>query len=88
MYSCKIINLINNNKNKILLNETSIFNKYISEYLLDEMSYQKYALSNIIISFGKNNYNQIGQEKTDLITTPRIIHSLLNKKIKKNIFRF
>ena len=72
-----------NNKNKILLNETNIFNKYISEYLLDEMSYQKYAPSNIIISFGQNNYNQTGQEKNDLITPPRLIYSLLNKKIKK-----
>ena len=76
--------LFNKNYNKdINLNEKKIFNRYVGLYLLDEMFYQKYAPGRIIISFGKNNYNQTAQEISDLIMTPRIIYSLLNKKIKK-----
>ena len=77
----------NNNANiirKLKLSESyNFFNKYISDYLLDEISYQKYAPGNIIISFGNNNYNQTAQNDLDDIFTPRIIYSLLNKKIRK-----
>ena len=47
------------------------------------MSYKKYAPNDIVISFGENNYSQTAQENSDLIMNPRIIYSLLNKKIKK-----
>ena len=76
--------LFNNNTNNSKKQEPyNVFNKYIIEYLLDEMSYQKYAPSNIVISFGNNNYNQTSHENLNIIMTPRIIYSLLNKKIKK-----
>ena len=49
-------------------------NNYIINYLFDEMSYKKNAPSNIVIFFGKLNNE---------IIKPRIIYSLLGKKIKK-----
>ena len=49
-------------------------NNYIIEYLFDEMSYKKNAPSNIVIFFGKINNN---------ISKPRVIYSLLGKKVKK-----
>ena len=58
----------------------NIFNKYIAKYILDEMSYQKYAPSNIVFSFGDNNYSQTAQENSNSIMTPKIIYTLLNKK--------
>ena len=58
-------------------------NRYISEYFLDEMSYQKSAPNNIVISFGKNNYSQTGLEYSDNINSPKILYSLLGIKIKK-----
>ena len=61
----------------------NIFNKYIAKYILDEMSYQKYAPLNIVFSFGNNNYSQTAQENSNSIMTPKIIYTLLNKKIKK-----
>ena len=76
-------NLINNNKNIKKKELYNSFNKYIDEYLLDKMSFQKYAPSNIVISFGNNNYSQTAQVNSDRVMTPRIIYSLLNKKIKK-----
>ena len=75
-------NLINN-KNVKIKELYNSFNKYIIEYLLDQMSYQKYAPSNIVISFGNNNYSQTAQVNSERIMTPRIIYSLLNKKIQK-----
>ena len=79
------VSLFNTYKNINIKNTENYnnFNKYISEYLLDEMSYQKSAPSNIIISFGNNNYFQTAQDHPENIMIPRIIYSLLNKKIKK-----
>ena len=75
---------LDNNHKRIKTDESfNTFNKYISECLLDEMSYKKYAPSDIVISFGENNYSQTAQENSDIIMNPRIIYSLLNKKIKK-----
>ena len=75
---------LDNNHKRIKTDESfNIFNKYISECLLDEMSYKKYAPNDIVISFGENNYSQTAQENSDIIMNPRIIYSLLNKKIKK-----
>ena len=51
-------------------------NKYILEYLLDEICYEKNAPSNIVIFFGKLSNN-------NKIYSPKIIYSLINKKIKK-----
>ena len=62
---------------KIKLNDDKLLkgtNKNITEYLFDEMSYQKNAPSNIVISFGKLNNE---------IIKPRVIYTLLDKKIKK-----
>ena len=47
------------------------------------MSFQKSAKSNIVISFGNNNYYQTAQDYSENIMTPKIIYSLINKKIKK-----
>jgi len=58
-------------------------NRYISEYLLDEMSYQKSAPNNIVISFGNNNYSQTALDYSDNINSPKIIYSLLGINIKK-----
>ena len=60
-------------------------NKYLSEYILDEMSYQKNAPSNIVISFGKNNLFQTAHDYSENINSPRIIYSLININIE-NIF--
>ena len=75
--------LFNDNKKNLLNEPYNSINKYITEYLLDEMSYQKYAPSNIVISFGNNCYSQTAQDNAKIVFTPRIIYSLLNKKIKK-----
>ena len=61
-------------------------NKYLSEYILDEMSYQKNAPSNIVISFGKNNLFQTAHDYSENINSPRIIYSLININIE-NILR-
>ena len=58
-------------------------NRYISEYLLDEMSYQKSAPNNIVISFGNNIYSQTALDYSDNINSPKMIYSLLGVKIKK-----
>jgi len=69
-------------KDNLIFNEDilSLFkiklNKNITEYLLDEISYEKNAPNNIIIFFGK-----IFGDKN--ISKPRILYSLLDKKIKK-----
>ena len=75
--------LSNINKTIKVSESYSNFKKCISDYLLDELSYQKYAPGNILISFGNNNYYQTAQNYSEYIITPRIIYSLLNKKIKK-----
>ena len=72
----------NNNNNKSNEGYKKI-NKYLSEYILDEMSYQKNAPSNIVISFGKNNFFQTAHDYSENINSPRIIFSLLNTKIEK-----
>ena len=49
-------------------------NNYIIEHLFDEISYKKNAPSNIVIFFGQLNNN---------ISKPKVMYSLLGKKIKK-----
>ena len=70
----------NNKKNNESGNK---INKYLSEYILDEMSYQKNAPSIIVISFGKNNLFQTAHDYSENINSPRIIYSLLNINIEK-----
>jgi len=74
--------------NKISRNNDESYNsinRYISEYLLDEMSYQKSAPNNLVISFGNNIYSQTALDYSDNINSPKIIYSLLGVKIK-NIY--
>ena len=69
-------------KDNLIFNEDilSLFkiklNKNITGYLFDEISYEKNAPNNIIIFFGKI----LGDKN---ISKPRILYSLLDKKIKK-----
>ena len=73
------------NYNKKTNVDCNNINKYLSKYILDEMSYQKNAPSNIVISFGKNNFFQTAHDFSENINSPRIINTLLNKKIEKII---
>ena len=62
---------------KIKLNNNEFIkrkNNRIIEYLFDEMSYTKNAPNNLVIIFGKIN---------NKISKPKVIYSLLDKKIKK-----
>jgi hypothetical protein len=74
-----------NSNNKTRTNNDDSYNsinRYISEYLLDEMSYQKNAPNNIVISFGNNIHSQTALDYSDNINSPKIIFSLLGLKIK------
>ena len=71
---------LNNNINDKIKNNPSHF---ILDILLDKMSYLKYGPSNIIVSFGKNNFNQTSHDGYDMLTLPRVVYKLCDLKIKK-----
>ena len=81
---CRENNLFNNKDNNgEINNKHDYLSEYIFTFLLDKMSFQKYAPTDIIISFGDNKYNQVTSENTSNIVNPSLIYPLFGKKINQ-----
>ena len=74
---------LDKDKNKDNINKKNEKKKFIYEELLDKLSYLKYGPSNILISFGKNNFNQTSHDGYEKLTLPRLVYKLSNVKVKK-----
>ena len=70
-------NSMNNNSYKI------IPSPFILDILFDKMSYLKFGPSNIIVTFGNNNFNQTSHDNYDKLTLPRLVYKLCDINIKK-----
>ena len=76
-------NLETSTDKNVLNNNKIIPSPFILDILFDKMSYLKYGPSNIILSFGNNNFNQTSHDGYEKLTLPRLVYKLCDTKIKK-----
>ena len=79
---CKENNLFNDKNYNGQINNNNLY-EYIYSFLLNKMSFQKFAPTDIIFSFGDNRYNQVSSQNIIKVVNPCLIHTLFEKKINQ-----
>ena len=76
------IKLTNNENYDIKIHNNRISNTLLIKYLMDDMSYKKYAPNNLILFFGNDDIYQTGQGTKKIDFSPKIEYKLLGKNVK------
>lgn len=94
--SMNFINQIRENENKIGVTLTpitvnlkkkngTVLSHFIFNELMEKMSFKQNIPEEIILSFGKNSYNETTHDNYDILTLPRVTYKLKDVEVKKII---
>ena len=59
------------------------FSHFINDELIDQLSFKKNIMNNVVVAFGNNSHGETTHDNYDMLDIPRVSFKLKNEKIRK-----